>query len=193
MTTQSTTETGNGRRFVLAPNVAPDWRQTMRIFAGISFVCLAIALTCTWFGFWPVLPFAGIELMALWAGLYISARRSLDREVIHIEGGAVRVEKGRGRAEHRWELDRAWTEVVLKRLPRRWEHTQLVLRSRDRQVTLGEFLEPEERRSLARELSRCIGPMASWGRDDAVPAVNESDAAVAPAIRASHSLGDRTG
>ena len=193
MSTRATTGSDNGRCFVLAPNIAPDWGQTMRIFVGISAVCLGVALVCTWMGFWPVLPFAGIELTALGIALYVSARRALDREVIHVSGDRVRVEKGRGRVEQHWELDRAWTEVVLRQLPRRWEETQLVLRSRGREVILGGFLEPEERRSLARELSRCIGPMAYCGQGGALPATAGEESALAAPMRTPHSLGDRTG
>ncbi len=195
MSTRSITESDNGRCFVLAPNLAPDWGQTMRIFVGISVVCLGIALVCTWFGFWPVLPFAGIELTALGIALYVSARRSLDREVVHVGNGRVRIEKGRGRVEQSWELEQAWTEVVLRQMPRRWEETQLVLRSRGQEVILGGFLELEERRSLARELGRCIGPMARCGSGRAAPAasVPATTAATVTPTRASHSLGERAG
>ncbi len=193
MSTRSTSEGSSGRQFVLAPNIAPDWGQTMRIFAGLSAVCLGIALVCTWMGFWPVLPFAGLELTALGVALYTSARRSLDREIIHVDGNAVRVEKGRGRVERAWDLNRAWTEVVLRRLPRRWEETQLLLRSRGQELIIGDFLEAEERRSLARELGRCIGPMARCGDDGIVSATAADEAQAAPSVGPSHSLGDRTG
>lgn len=163
MTTQTQTLGSVERRFVLAPNLAPNWGQTMRIFLLLSSVCMSIALVCAWFGLWPVIPFAGLEIIALGTGLYVSARRSLDREVIDVDGGVLRVQKGRGRAEHTWHMERTWTEVVLRRLPKRWGETQLVLRSRDLEVIIGGFLDAEERSSLARELKRCIGPMARCG------------------------------
>lgn len=164
MDTIASADSLTGRRFVLAPNIAPNWPQTVRIFIALSSVCLGIGLVCAWFGLWPILTFAGLEVIALGAALYMSARRSLDREVIDVSGNNVRIEKGRGRVEQAWEMERAWTQVELRRLPRRWEETQLVLRSRDREVTLGSFLEPDERVSLARELKRCIGPMAGCSR-----------------------------
>ncbi len=193
MTTHAEIENTGGRRFVLAPNIAPNWGQTVRIYLALSAVCLTIALVCTAMGFWPVLPFAGIELAALGWALYVSARRSLDREIVHVEHGQVRVEKGRGRVEQTWQMEQAWTEVIHRQLPRRWEETELVLRSRGREVKLGSFLEPEERRSLARELRRCIGPMARCG-DDGGPPVEPADRkSLGLAVGPSHSLGDRTG
>jgi uncharacterized membrane protein len=163
MSTRTESELNHGRRFVLAPNIAPDWRQTMLIFAGISTVCLGIGVVCAWFGLWPILPFAGIEVTALGWALYKSARRSLDREVIHVVDNAVVVEKGCGRVEERFEMDRTWTDVQLRRRSRRWDETQLLLRSRDRSLVIGAFLDADERRSLERALRACIGPMARWG------------------------------
>ena len=174
MATQTDSAEGVERRFVLAPNLAPNWGQTWRIFLLLSSVCMGIALVCAWFGLWPVIPFAGLEIIALGAGLYVSARRSLEREVIDVDGGVLRVQKGRGRAEHTWHMERTWTEVVLRRLPKRWGETQLVLRSRDLEVTIGAFLDAEERSSLARELKRCIGPMARCGDGPARQAASEA-------------------
>lgn len=163
MTTQASTDSLAGRRFVLAPNIAPNWPQTVRIFIGLSAVCLGIGVVCAAYGLWPILTFAGLEVLALGAALYVSARRSLDREVINVTDNNIRIEKGRGRVEQAYEMERAWTQVELRRLSRRWDETQLVLRSRDREVTLGSFLDPDERLSLARELKGCIGPMARCG------------------------------
>lgn len=193
MSTRTETEGEQGRRFVLAPNIAPDWRQTKIIFAGISTVCLGIALVCAWFGFWPVLPFAGLEVTALGWALYKSARRSLDREVIHVVDNAIVVEKGCGRVEQRFELDRTWADVELRTLPRRWGETRLTLGARGERVTVGEFLEPDERRSLERALRACIGPVGRWGdgRPSAAVDADESERSWPPGLAAN--VGERTG
>lgn len=159
----SSTAASRERTFVLAPNIAPDWRQTRHMFLGLCVVCLTVAGACALVGLWPVLPFAGLELAALWVALYLSARRALEREVIRVTGGEVVVEKGHGRVERCWRLERAWTEVLLQPPRRRWDGPRLLLRSRGRSISLGEFLEPEELRSLARELAACIGPVARCG------------------------------
>jgi len=152
------------RRFVLAPNIAPNWPQTKRIYAGLCVVCLTVAGACAAVGLWPVVPFAGLELAALGAALYVSARRSLDREVIRVGCNEVLVERGRGRVERSWRLERAWTEVLLQPPRRRWDPPTLLLRSRGRALRVGEWLDDDELRSLARELAGCIGPMAQCGR-----------------------------
>ncbi len=193
MSTRSTIDSEQQRCFVLAPNMAPDWRQNVRFFAVTSVVVLGIALAFTWHGFWPILPFAGLELMALGAALYVSARRSLDREVIYISDSRICVEKGRGRVQRRWEMQPAWTEVVLRQLPRRWEHTQLVLRTRGTELELGSFLDADERKSLARELGRCVGPMGGGGSISSRPAAAEvfREADESPVTPDKTRLGDR--
>ncbi len=148
------------RRFILRPCFAADWPQTVTAFLAISFVCGSIAIGFAILGFWPILAFAGLELAALGGALYASARRSLDREVVHITEAEIEIEKGRGRPQQRWVLQRAWTEVALAPPGRRGHGSELSLRSRGERVVLGEFLEDGERRALAAALHRAIGPMA---------------------------------
>lgn len=148
------------RHFVLQPCFAVNWPQTVRIFVAICVVCGGIAVAFALLGFWPILPFAGIELAALGTALYVSGRRSLDREVIHITEREVAIEKGRRRPERRWRLARAWTEVVLLPPVHRWREPRLALRSRGELIEVGAFLADAERRSLAQALRRHIGPMA---------------------------------
>lgn len=193
MTTRTESEGDRGRRFVLAPNIEVNWRQTVWIFIGISSVCLGVALVCTWFGFWPVLPFAGLEVTALGWALYTSARRSLDREVIYVVDNRVTVEKGCGRAEQRWEMDRSWTEVQLRELHRHWGETRLVLRSREQTLTIGAFLDAQERRSLDRALRACIGPMARWGDDRPVAAIDSDEPRASWASGIAANAGEKTG
>ena len=193
MTTRTESEGSRGRRFVLAPNIAPDWQQTVWIFVGMSSVCLGIALVCTWFGFWPVLPFAGLEVVTLGWALYTSARRSLDREVIHVVDNTVVVEKGCGRVEQRWEMDRTWTDVRLQPLSRRWNETRLVLRSREQTLTIGAFLDADERRSLDRALRACIGPVARWGEDRPVSPTDSGEPGASWAPGVAPNAGEKTG
>lgn len=152
--------TSGCREFILRPCFAANWPQTVRIFVGMSVVCGGIALFFASMGFWPIVPFAGLELLALGVALYLSARRSLDREVIRVTEDVVYIEKGRGRVESTRRLPRAWTEVVLTPPRHRTHESRLALRSGGMEVALGEFLAAGERHSLARELAGCIGPMS---------------------------------
>lgn len=149
------------RRFILRPCFAANWPQTVRAFVAISCACGFIAVGFALAGFWPVLAFAGLELAALGVALYASARRSLDCEVVRITEREIEIERGRGRPQQRWVLQRAWTEVVLTSPARHGRESELSLRSRGESIVLGTFLGDEERRALAVALHRAIGPMAA--------------------------------
>jgi Integral membrane protein len=152
-----------GRRIlVLRPNVALSRRQTVLAFGAIAATSLTVATAFAAAGFWPVLPFAGLEIALLGWALRVSATRAEQEEVIVLQDGRVEVWQGRGR-RCRWVSDGYWTEVALVPPTHRWYPSRLRLRSRGTEVELGEFLQDEERAELARRLKRLIGPMAAPG------------------------------
>lgn len=151
-------ETGLESR-VIRPAFAVDWPQTVQVFGGMATVTLGIGIAFTAMGYWPILPFAGLEVTALGAALYASARRSLDVQVLSLDGDWLHIEKGRRRPERCWRFQRAWCEVVADRAAGR--ELRVFIRSRGESVEIGEFLDPEARAGLARELSDWIGPMGS--------------------------------
>jgi uncharacterized membrane protein len=108
-------------------------------------------------GFWLVLPFAGLELLAVGTGLYLVACRCHECEVICIAADSIRIERGRLRPQQRWVLTRAWARVELKDCPRRWYPSRLLIRVHDRSVEVGQFLAEEERHQLAQELNARLG------------------------------------
>lgn len=142
--------------FVLRPNQSLTWRQTQRVYCGIVVVCGLIAMGFTAIGMWPVLPFAGAELLALGAGFYVAARRGMLMEVVRVDENAVAVEKGRRDVEEVWTVPRAWVRVKLRRSRNIQHPSQLVLSSHGREVRLGDFLCEEERHSLAADLRQAL-------------------------------------
>ena len=50
-----------GTRLVIGPNASLSDRQALGFFAGLSVICLCIGGVFASQGFWPVLPFAGLE------------------------------------------------------------------------------------------------------------------------------------
>jgi len=64
------------------------------LYTWVCVVSLGIALLFVARGYWPVLPFAGLELLVLGIALWISMRRGAYREVISIYPDRIEVEKG---------------------------------------------------------------------------------------------------
>lgn len=124
-------------------------------------VCLAtlgIAGAATALGFWPVLPFAGLEVILLWWALRTSMQRRFERESIEVSETQVVVEYSRGEPR-RFEFPRHWARVKIRRPKSPLHRTRLVIESQGRGCEVGEFLSEEERHRLAAELRRLIGDM----------------------------------
>lgn len=145
------------QRFILQPNRSISWRQLKLVFAGLCTFSLTNALVMTGLGFWPVLPFAGIELLAVGCALYVVARRCRRREVISIDADRVHIERGHDRPESNWNLARYWARVVVERPRKRWYASRLLIRAQGCAVEVGSFLTEHERHRLATELSRNLG------------------------------------
>jgi len=100
---------------------------------------IGIALRFFSQGLTLVLPFAGLEVLALGFALYISAWRGGVKEVISITGDKIRIEIGHNSPEQRHELKRAWAQVVLQRSWNNWYPSRLFIRSHGRQIEIGRF------------------------------------------------------
>lgn len=140
----------------------------MQAYAVIVIVCLGIGIVFALHGFWPVLPFAGLEILVLGIAFYLCLARSQAREVVSVNAGVVTVEKGRHLPEEHWECPRAWARICLELPQIAWYPSRLAIGYQGREVRLGEFLNEEERRALAAELQQVIH-QRDWQRDTQVP------------------------
>jgi uncharacterized membrane protein len=152
----STVDSKRNWRIVIRPNRSMTRRQLQLTFAAIAIICLGIASVFAALGLWPVLPFAGAEVLVVGSGFYLSARAGLETEIVSVDGNTVAVEKGGRRLRERLEMQRAWAQIRLLRPKIRWYPSRLVIRSHGRAVELGGFLNEQERRQLAGELERAI-------------------------------------
>lgn len=139
-------------RYVLRPNRSANWAQIKVFFVLIAGVSITIAVVFTALGFWPVLPFAGAELLLLWCCLRHNASAGDATEVIDIDANIIAIEKGRRRPQYRWQFARSWARVQLEPAPARLHPSRLLISSHGRSVRLGSFLTEDERVLLARDL-----------------------------------------
>ena len=147
---------GEQCRFVLRPNRSMSWRGSLVFFGSLFLLSSFVAVSLMALGFWMVLPFAGLEMLAVGIGLYVVACRCYECEVISIDGSAILIEKGRGYPRQRWALGRVWARVVLERCPKQWYPSRLLIRSQGQVIEVGRFLHEEERQRLATELNRSL-------------------------------------
>ena len=107
-------------------------------------------------GFWPVLPFAGLELFALGLALGLSMKRGRYREFVSVYSDRIVVEKGVETVDERLELPLHWTRVELARAPWRGHPGRLLLRCHGKSWEVGAVLTEAERESLRLRLAELI-------------------------------------
>ena len=143
-------------RFVLRPNNSASWRVTLLFFLSLCLVSFILAISLAVMGYWMILPFTGLELIAVGVGLQVVSRRCHRCEVITVDEDKVRVESGRNRVEKRWSFSRLWARIVLEAGINDWYPSRLLIQSHGKSMEVGRFLSEDERKDLARELSRAL-------------------------------------
>ena len=139
-------------RIVVSPNDSLGSRGRVIFFLVVALAVLLVSASVAARGLWPVLPFAGLELLVLAICLYVVERRTRYREVITLEGDSLRVEQGRGRPETEQRFHRAWVRVELEPAAHRNYPARLFLREGHRQCEIGRCLTESERSSLGERL-----------------------------------------
>jgi len=134
--------------------------KTARIFiASVATPTFALALICTAQGYWPVLPFAGLEIgLLIWA-VRASMRSGLERETITVTLDSVIVRRCDRRGVQSSVFPRHWSRVTLHAPPAALHPSRLILESRGRACEVGRFLTEDERRGLAVRLQQLVGNM----------------------------------
>lgn len=146
--------------FVLRPHRSLTWNESLLIFAGFAAVSLTIGIGFFLMGLTLILPFCGLEMLALGAAFYYCQRQAEWREVVAIAGDRVTVEKGMREPTERHEFQRSWVRVRMEAPAHAWYPARLTLGSHGRVVELGAFLCEDERNAVAAALSRAIARRA---------------------------------
>ena len=142
-------------RIVLFPNCSISWRDLVLFYLFTCVVALAIGIFFTLQGMWLVLPFSGLEMLALGYCLYLTSRKVYRREVITLDRHCTRVEKGVQQVRESWEFETPWVRLVDERTGARGRRRKLALGSHGNYVEVGEFLDNSEKDRLAFQLKDC--------------------------------------
>jgi len=112
---------------------------------------LIVAAGFTLIGAWLVLPFAGLEMVALGVAFYVISRRDGDFERFTIDNDAICIEASDRGASCRVEFNRAWAHLV-RRMSLHGRGCTLALRSHGKEVAIGRLMSEEQRLVWSREL-----------------------------------------
>lgn len=142
---------------VIAPNCSLSVKGALLFFCGMCFGSFSIAGIMVLLGYWPVMPFAGLEMVVLAWALKTSLARRHHSQTITVTENDVRVETRTGPQCVQVVFPRHWAQVKLRRPASRLYPSRLTIESHGRRFEVGDFLTEEERRGLAARLSRLIG------------------------------------
>jgi uncharacterized membrane protein len=159
------------RHFDLAPHCSLTPRTALLFFGSVCFATLGIAGAATIMGYWPVLPFAGAEMLLLGWALKTSMDSRHELESIDVTESEVIIEYSKG-TPRRVVFPRHWARVKIRHPKSPLHRAHLVIESHGRAYEVGRFLSEEERRQLAAHLGLVIGGM---NQSPALPVAGSHD------------------
>ena len=119
------------------------------VLAWIALTSLGIATGAAAVGAWPVMPFAGIEVLLVALAFHVLRRHDADYERLTIGEHEVRLEARSARAVVEFVAYRPWAVIHVRD---RGMRCTLSLAYAGREVPVGRLLSDEGRRELAHHL-----------------------------------------
>ena len=147
------------RRIEIAARCSLTRNRATGFVLSVAVPTFAVAAPFAWYGFWPVLAFAALEIAMLAGAVRSSMRAGAEREAIAITGDYVTVVHSGTDGERSSVFPRHWTRVTLRAPSTAWHPSRLLIESRGCSCEVGRFLTEDERRDLAVRLKHWVGNM----------------------------------
>lgn len=142
---------------VLTPRCSLNPASARVFIAVVGGTCFAVAGVFAAQGFWPVLPFAGLEIGLLVWAVRASMREGSKRETIEIDEDRITIRRSDPHGEHFSVFPRHGSRVTLRTPQTALHPSRLLLESRGRVCEVGRFLTEDARQSLAARLQQLVG------------------------------------
>lgn len=152
----TTTRTASRLMIIAKPNCSASWRANKLVLLALAVPSLGIATGFAMMGAWPILPFAGLELLAVGSALYYVNWKLQYRHVITLSEDSVRIDKGFYAPRQSWQFPRQGTGLAIVPEQHPWDGPGLSLQRTGESVSIGEFLSRDDSLKLADLLRREI-------------------------------------
>jgi uncharacterized membrane protein len=143
----------------LRPNCSLTPSAAKLFFACTCLFSLVFAMLFVVQGYWPVLPFWALEMLAFGLALNASMRRRRYTQTLLITDSKVSLVTRSRRGDTKQEFARHWAKVRLASPRTRLYPSRLTIESRGLACEVGSFLTEEERCLLAKRLGSLVGGM----------------------------------
>ncbi len=138
--------------FVIRPNTAHHRTSWLWPYTLLVVICLGIALRFAWLGYWMILPFALLDMLAVGLVFKLLLDRSDYLEKLRIDERHLQIDHIQKNRNRQWRFPLHWVQVQLTTPDHRWYPRRLQLGYRGEWVEIGQCLTDDERTSLAESL-----------------------------------------
>lgn len=143
-------------RLIVTANRSMSWKANLYLAASLGVICMGVAIGMAAFGLWMVIPFAGLEIIAIVACLYWTLKRLSRQEVITVDEDAITLEWGYKQPDLTVELPRRWSRLSYHCKDSVFEVGELSLTAHGQRYALGKCLNKEEKKALYGELQSAL-------------------------------------
>ena len=129
---------------VARPNQSASWRTNKLMLVLLAIPSLGAGIGFALAGAWPILPLAGLELMALGGALYYVNWKLQYRQVITFSENTVNIDKGYYAPTKNWRFQRQRAGLSIRPEKHPWDGPDLWVHSDSERVCIGEFLNRDD-------------------------------------------------
>ncbi|MDX1557002.1 MAG: DUF2244 domain-containing protein [Xanthomonadales bacterium] len=134
----------------------------LTLIVTLSGLTLLLALVATFYGYWPVLAIAVLQVMLLGMILVRAWKSAWTVETITVGPDSICVLQEKYAERSRETFETAWARVILRPPAIRWYPPAVWLKSGGNRVELGAYLNTTERCELAEALRAAIARHSAW-------------------------------
>tara|TARA_S200000501_G_scaffold378969_1_gene445559 strand:+ start:4654 stop:5115 length:462 start_codon:yes stop_codon:yes gene_type:complete len=143
---------GDSLSIDLAPNKSSSINENLVFFGFLSLICLTFGIGFFFIGATMILPFAGLEVLALVLILRINRKWLNQKQVLHLDKLYVKIEKD----DKKMIFDRFLSKFLVEENNSK---KVIYLKSSNKKIEIGPFLNEEEKEELINLLKKKVSDL----------------------------------
>ena len=143
---------GDSLSIDLAPNKSSSINENLVFFGFLSLICLTFGIGFFFIGATMILPFAGLEVLALILILRINRKWLNQKQALHLDKLYVKIEKD----DKKMIFDRFLSKFLVEENNSK---KVLYLKSNNEKIEIGSFLNEEEKEELINLLKKKVSDL----------------------------------
>lgn len=149
MLTPHLNDNGYTGYILIEPNRPLNWPQNLRFLRIFALISITIAMALAIKGLYLILPFSGLEILALTLALYFVYRRYSFCQIIYFTEQSIIIESGENHPTERIEYQRFWSRFHIDNQGE-FNIPRLSIRCMGKSTEIGSFLNLYDKQELIR-------------------------------------------